>query len=93
MLAIRLQRVGRKNDPSFRMIVIDSKRAAKKGVAVEILGSYNPRQKKVALKSERIKYWLSVGAKTSETAQSILVKQGVLTPLETTPALARPKGL
>lgn len=79
MLMIRLQRVGRKNDPSFRMIVIDSKRAAKKGVAVEILGSYNPRQKKVALKAERIKYWLSVGAKTSETAQSILVKHGVLT--------------
>lgn len=79
MLAIRLQRVGRKNDPSFRMIVIDSKRAAKKGVAVEILGSYNPRQKKAALKAERIKYWLSVGAKTSETAQSILVKHGVLT--------------
>lgn len=61
------------------MIVIDSKKAAKKGVAVEILGSYNPRTKKTALNPERIKYWLSVGAKTSETARNILLKQGVLT--------------
>ena len=61
------------------MIVIDSKKAAKKGIAVEVLGSYNSRKKKIALKPERVKYWLSVGAKTSETVQSILKKQGVLT--------------
>ena len=79
MLMIRLRRVGRKNDPSFRMIVIDSKKAAKKGIAVEVLGSYNPRKKKVALKSERIKHWLSVGAQMSESARSLAKKQGVLT--------------
>ena len=78
MLIIRLQRVGRKNDPSFRLIVIDSKKAAKKGVAVEILGSYNPIKKTTALKPERIKYWLSVGAQTSASARNILVNNKVI---------------
>lgn len=78
MLTIRLQRVGRKNDPSFRLVVIESKKAAKKGVAAEVLGSYDPRKKKIGLKNDRIQYWLSVGAQISDSAKNLLVKEGVL---------------
>lgn len=73
MLVIRLQRVGRKNDPRFRLVVTDSKNGPKSGKFVEILGSHNPRAGKPILKTERIQYWLSVGAKTSGTVHNMLV--------------------
>src|SRR3989338_257843 len=74
MLTIRLQRVGRTNDPNFRLVLIESKRAPRSGAFKEILGSYDPRHKaNTKLKDERIKYWLSMGATTSVTAHNILV--------------------
>jgi len=75
---IRLQRVGRKNDPSFRVVVVDSRRAAKTGQAIELVGSHDARAKRAELKTERIKYWLSVGAQVSATVNNLLVKQGVI---------------
>ena len=78
MLVIRLQRVGRKNDPSFRIIVNEKARSAKAGKIVELLGSYNPKSKNLSLKEDRAKYWLSVGAKPSATAHNILVSKGVI---------------
>jgi len=80
MLTIRLQRVGRKNDPSFRMVVVDSKRSTKSGNFLEVLGSHDARQKdKTVLKTDRIKHWLSVGAKLSDTAHNLLVKKQIIT--------------
>ena len=74
MLIIRLQRVGRKNDPSFRIVVMESKRAAKSGAFLEILGSYNPRRKDtVAFKRDRILHWINNGAKLSATVNNLLV--------------------
>src|SRR3989344_4726968 len=78
MLVIRLQRVGRKNDPSFRIIVNEKARSAKAGKIVELLGSYNPKSKNLNLKEDRAKYWLSVGAKPSATVHNILVSKGVI---------------
>lgn len=78
MLVIRLQRVGRKNDPSFRVVVNEKERSAKAGRIVELLGFYNPRQKKSELKEDRAKYWLSVGAKPSATVHNILVSKRVI---------------
>lgn len=75
---IRLKRVGRKNDPSYRVIVIDKRKAAQAGKYVEMVGSYNPRQKNLQLEGERIKYWLSVGAKTSGTVHNLLVKESII---------------
>ncbi|KKT82837.1 MAG: hypothetical protein UW81_C0034G0007, partial [Candidatus Giovannonibacteria bacterium GW2011_GWC2_44_9] len=46
MLIIRMQRVGRKNIPSFRMVITEKKRAPKSGAYLEVLGSYNPQTKK-----------------------------------------------
>ena len=73
MLAIRLQRVGRKNDPSFRVIVADSKLKPKTGNVLEILGSYNARRGKPIINTERATYWMSVGAKASGTVHNLLV--------------------
>lgn len=73
MLAIRLQRVGRKNDPSFRVIVTDSKMKPKTGNFLEVLGSYNARQGKPVINTERAQHWLSMGAQASGTVHNLLV--------------------
>ncbi|MEK9175065.1 MAG: 30S ribosomal protein S16 [Patescibacteria group bacterium] len=74
MLTIRLQRVGRTNDPSFRLVLIESKRAPRSGAFKEILGSYDPRHKtNTKLKADRIKYWISKGATTSTTVHNLLI--------------------
>ena len=78
MLTIRLQRVGRKNDPSFRVILVESKRAAKTGNYQEMLGSYDPRQDRIELKNDRIKHWISMGATVSDTVHNLLVSKKVI---------------
>src|SRR3972149_10416709 len=64
MLMIRLQRVGRKNDPSFRVVLTDSKNGPRSGKFLEILGTYNSKAGVINFKEDRVKYWMSVGAKT-----------------------------
>lgn len=78
MLAIRLQRVGRKNDPSFRVIVTDSKWKPKTGKFLEILGSYDARKGKPVINGDRAKHWISVGAKASGTVHNMLIDLKVL---------------
>lgn len=78
MLTIRLTRVGRKNDPSFRVIVIDSKRKVKAGNYLEMLGSYDPRSDRTELNAERITHWMSMGAKTSDTVHNLLVSHKII---------------
>ncbi|MEA3399093.1 MAG: 30S ribosomal protein S16 [Patescibacteria group bacterium] len=78
MLKIRLQRVGRKNDPAFRVVLTDSKNAAKSGKFKEILGSYDVKAGKIVLKEERITYWLKNGAQPSDTVFNFLVEQKIV---------------
>ncbi len=82
MLKIRLQRIGRKNDPSFRAVLTDSKNSTKSGKFLEILGTYNPKvkedDKKKSLDTERIKYWMSKGAKCSDTMHNFLIHDKVI---------------
>jgi small subunit ribosomal protein S16 len=78
MLTIRLTRIGRKNDPSFRVIVIDSKRKVKAGNYLEMLGSYDARTDRVELKADRIKHWMSHGATTSDTVHNLLISQKII---------------
>ena len=79
MLAIRLQRVGRKNDPSFSVIVADSKLKPKTGNVLEVLGSYNARMGKPIINVERAKHWMSVGAQASGTVHNLLVDLKAIT--------------
>lgn len=78
MLKIRLQRIGRKNDPSFRVVVTDSRRGPKSGNNIEVVGSHNPSQGAPVIKEDRVKYWLSKGAKVSDTIHNLLVKKGII---------------
>lgn len=78
MLKVRFLRVGKKNAPSFRLVLTD-KDAPPRGRFLEILGFYNPYTKERAVKKERISYWISQGAQPSDTAHNFLVKAGVIT--------------
>jgi len=78
MLKIRLQRIGRKNDPAFRAVLTDSKNSTKSGKFLEIVGTYNPKAGETNFKTERIKYWMSKGAKLSDTIHNFLVRQKVI---------------
>ena len=75
MLKIRLQRIGRKNDPSFRAVLTDSKNSTKSGKFLEILGTYNPKAGETKLDVEKIKYWMSKGAQCSDTMHNFLVHE------------------
>ncbi len=78
MITIRLTRVGKKNDPSFRVIVVESKRKPQPGNYLEMVGSYDPRTDRIELKADRIKHWISMGATTSETVHNLLVSNKVI---------------
>jgi len=78
MLKIRLQRVGRKNDPSFRVVLTDSKNGPRSGKFLEILGSYDARQGQPKFKADRIKHWQTVGAKLSPTVHNLLIDAKVI---------------
>jgi len=78
MLVIRLFRVGKKNQPLFKIVVTDKKRPIRGGHFVEEVGFYNPLKKEKILKPERVKYWLSVGAKPSTTVYNLLVSEKII---------------
>jgi small subunit ribosomal protein S16 len=80
MLMIRLQRVGRVHEPTFRVVLVDSKRGPKSGQALEILGSHDARKgkKNSQLNADRIKYWISKGAQLSDTMHNMLVTQKII---------------
>ncbi|TSC78354.1 MAG: small subunit ribosomal protein S16 [Parcubacteria group bacterium Gr01-1014_33] len=77
MLVIRFQRIGRKNDPAYRVVVTE-KRSRPKSGGVEILGSYHPKTKQVVLKNDRILHWMARGAKVSDTVHNLLVAKAVI---------------
>ncbi len=81
MLKVRLKRVGRKNDPSFRLILTESTSGPKSGKVIETFGSYNPHdgQDKAAFKSDRVLYWISKGAQVSDTVHNMLVNNKIIT--------------
>src|SRR3989338_8561468 len=77
MLTIKLSRFGKKKQPTFRLLVME-KTKDPWGDFLENLGNYNPRTKVAELKTERIKYWLSVGARPTDSVHNFLVTQGII---------------
>lgn len=73
MLRIRLARFGAKKKPTYRVVVID-KRKARDSECVEVVGHYNPvaHPAVVELKHDRLDHWLKVGAQPSETVTRLL---------------------
>ena len=78
MLMIRFQRIGRTNDPAFRIVLTEKERAAKAGAIVERLGTYNPKTKAFTLEAERVKYWIDRGAQPTDSVHNLLVSKGVI---------------
>ncbi|MEK7227714.1 MAG: 30S ribosomal protein S16 [Patescibacteria group bacterium] len=78
MLKIRLQRVGRKHEPSFRLVLTDSKNSTKSGRFAETLGSYDPRKTTEKFNAERIQYWLSQGAGLTSSVEELLAKHKII---------------
>ena len=78
MLKIRLQRLGRKNDPHFKLIVTPHTLKPKTHQFIEDLGNFNVKAGTSEFKSERIKYWMSVGAKVSPTVFNMLVSKNII---------------
>lgn len=79
MLKIRLQRTGRKNDPSFRVVVTEHTSSPKAGKNVAQVGSYHPKTKDTVLDAEAIKGWLAKGAQASGTLHNMLITKGIIT--------------
>jgi len=72
-LKIRLSRIGSTHQPHYRIVVAET-RSRRDGDAVETLGTYDPRTKgqQVRIKLDRVDYWISKGAKPSDTLHSII---------------------
>uniref|UniRef100_A0A7S2I5C2 30S ribosomal protein S16 n=1 Tax=Helicotheca tamesis TaxID=374047 RepID=A0A7S2I5C2_9STRA len=84
VVRLRLQRFGRTHSPFYRMVAADS-RAPRDGKFLEIVGTYNPIAnkegiKEIRLKTDRLKYWISVGAQPSDRVAWLLGKFGILPP-------------
>ncbi len=79
MIKIRLRRMGAKKRPFYRIVAAEHS-SPRDGRFIEVLGTYNPLTDPAELniKADRIEYWLSVGAKPTETVEGLLKKQGVI---------------
>jgi small subunit ribosomal protein S16 len=78
MLKIRLQRTGRTNEPSFRLVLTDSKNSTKSGRALEVLGSHDFRKTTTAIDADRVKYWMKQGAQPTDTVHNLLISEKVI---------------
>lgn len=78
MLKIRYLRRGKKNRPFFFIVVVNQKRSPQSGKFIEKIGFYDPITKDMNIKKERIEYWLSKGAKPSDTVYNLLVENKIL---------------
>jgi small subunit ribosomal protein S16 len=78
---MRLRKVGRKHQPTFRIVVADSE-SPRDGRFVELIGHYYPRGKgqQIELDKEKVLQWLAKGATPSETVASVLQKAGCFPP-------------
>ena len=78
MLKIRLQRVGKKHQPSYRLVLVDSRRATRSGSFIEVLGSFNVQKGQIQFKNDKIKDWIKKGAQISDTVHNLLIKEKVI---------------
>ena len=78
MLMMRLKRIGRTGDASYRVIITEKSRGPKSGRYIENIGTYDPRNNLRKIDAERAKHWISVGAQPSDTVHNILVTEGII---------------
>ncbi len=78
MITIRLLRIGKKKQPSYKIVVTDKKNSPTGGRFVDEIGFYNPLTKEKSINGEKAKYWISKGASVSDTVHNLLVIEGVI---------------
>ncbi len=78
MLKIKLQRTGRKHEPTFRLLLTESKNSTKTGKFLEVLGSHDFRKENTELKKDRILYWMKQGVKPTPTVHNLLVTHKIV---------------
>jgi small subunit ribosomal protein S16 len=78
MLVIRLKRTGRRNDPSFKIVVGEKIFSPKSGKHYSYLGSYNPKTKSAIIDAEAVKGWIAKGAQPSGTVHNLLITKGII---------------
>jgi small subunit ribosomal protein S16 len=80
MVRIRMQRLGRKNLPFYRINVVE-KKTRRNGPVIEALGYFDPLAndpaKQIHINEERVKHWLSKGAQPSDTVRDFLARRGI----------------
>lgn len=77
MLSLRLQRIGKKSQAQFRLILQEKTRATGSS-HLELLGHYNPHTNKLVCEKERVMYWVSKGAQPTHTVHNLFVKEGFI---------------
>ena len=75
---MRLQRIGRKNNPAYRVIVTDSRNAAKRGRPVDHIGSYEPKAGVFTIDADKARHWISKGVQVSDTVYNFLITKKVI---------------
>ncbi len=75
---IRFQRIGRKNDAAFRIVVTEKTSGPKSGKHVDLIGSYNPKTKAVSIDAKSVQKWIANGAQVSPSVHNLLIKEGVI---------------
>jgi small subunit ribosomal protein S16 len=78
MLKIKLQRTGRKHEPTFRLLLTDSKNSTKTGKFLEVLGSHDFRKDNTEIKKDRVLYWMKNGVKPTPTVHNLLVTHKII---------------
>ena len=78
MLVIRFLRSGKKNQLSFKIVVVEKTKSSTSGRFIEQVGFYNPLTKEKVLRGERFKYWISVGAQPLATVYNLLVSEKII---------------
>lgn len=75
---IRFQRIGRKGDASFRMVVTEKTAGPKAGKFIDLVGTYNPKTKAMTVDADRVKSWVANGAQLSPSLKNLLISREII---------------
>lgn len=75
---MRLQRVGRKNDPAYRVVVVDKRTGPKSNKNIDLIGNYYPKTGEINLNAEKVTKWLANGVQPSDTVYNMLVTRKLI---------------
>ena len=77
MLKLRLKRLGRKKQPTYRLVIMENT-SRRNGRPVEQLGYYNPLTKEFYFEVDKIRKWLNYGVKPTQTVKDLLRKANII---------------